>query len=361
MKIDLIAGARPNFIKILPIIEAINNIDKTGVIKYRLIHTGQHYDSSMSDTFFKQLKIPRPNFNLQAGSGSHAVQTARIMTAYEKLLLNEKPEYCLVVGDVNSTLACSIVAKKAHIKVIHVEAGIRSKDLAMPEEINRIVTDSLTDIFFTTSVFANKNLRKMGIPTENIYFVGNTMIDTLIRFKPRFKKPFFWDEYNLSKKNFFVVTLHRPSNVDDSEKLESTLLSILQNSRKLPIILPAHPRTQKQLLNLKLNYDNIFVVKPLSYLEFNYLVENSKAVITDSGGITEETTALNIPCMTIRENTERPETVSIGTNELLGSDPNAIGSAFSKLFNGNWKKGTLPELWDGKTAERIIKILMKFD
>jgi UDP-N-acetylglucosamine 2-epimerase (non-hydrolysing) len=362
LKIDLIAGARPNFMKIAPIIDAIRKAQKDGEdINFRLIHTGQHYDKNMSDSFFDQLGIPQPDVNLGAGGGTQAEQTAAIMIGYEKLLLESKSDLCLVVGDVTSTMACSIVAQKLHVPVAHVEAGIRSGDWTMPEEINRLVTDSITNYFFTTTLEAGENLKKSGIPNTSIFWVGNTMIDTLVKHRSRFQKPKIWDELKLSKKGYIVMTLHRPGNVDEEEKLKSLMSEIVENSNNLPLIFPVHPRTAKILNGLGIQHSRLHTIDPLGYLEFNYLVENSLAVITDSGGITEETTVMGIPCMTLRNNTERPETVKIGSNELIGTDPRAIKPAMEKLFSGNWKKGNIPELWDGKTAERIVEILTKLN
>lgn len=360
MKIDLIAGARPNFIKIAPIIDAIHKAQKKGDnIHYRLIHTGQHYDKNMSDSFFNQLGIPQPDLNLGAGGGTQAEQTAAIMIGYEKLLVLEKSDLCLVVGDVTSTMACSIVAQKAHIPVAHVEAGIRSGDWSMPEEINRLITDSITNYFFTTTQEAGINLKKSGIADERVHWVGNTMIDTLLKHYKKFQKPKIWDQLNLIKNRYIVITLHRPSNVDEKNFFKSLINEIIINSQNLPIIFPVHPRTEKILDSLRLDYDHFHAIDPLGYLEFNYLVKNAKAVITDSGGITEETTVMGIPCMTLRNNTERPETVKLGTNILLGTNPKAIKPAMEKLFSGKWKKGSIPEMWDGKTAERIVSILTK--
>tara|TARA_R110002050_G_scaffold74772_4_gene160154 strand:+ start:57375 stop:58466 length:1092 start_codon:yes stop_codon:yes gene_type:complete len=360
MLIDLIAGARPNFIKMAPIIEAIKKqIDLGENIKFRLIHTGQHYDDDMSAQFFKALEIPNPDINLGAGGGTQSEQTSTIMVGYERLLAKSKSDLCLVVGDVNSTMACSIVAKKNNIKVAHVEAGIRSGDDSMPEEINRKVTDSISDFFFTTSLSATENLIKQGVNVDCIYFVGNVMIDTLYKFKSRFKKPEIWGEINLKKDNYILCTLHRPSNVDDRQKLLSIINEICENVNNLPILFPVHPRTQLVLKKIKINHPNLFFTKPMGYLEFNYLTKNAKGVITDSGGITEETTVMGVPCITVRNNTERPETVSIGTNELIGDNPEAIKPALNKLFKGQWKKGGIPEKWDGKSAERIVSNLIK--
>lgn len=354
--IDIIAGARPNFIKIASIIDSIKKVN--GKIKYRLIHTGQHFDQNMSGDFFNELEIPFPDINLKAGGGSQAEQTAKIMIGYEAVLMNSASDLCLVVGDVNSTMACSIVAKKMGLRVAHVEAGIRSNDINMPEEINRIVTDSITDYFFTTSETANQNLTEMGIPPSRIFFVGNTMIDTLLKREKLFKKPAIWHQIGLKNKNFLVMTLHRPSNVDDKNGLKRIITLIVNNTKGLPIIFPAHPRIMKNLDSLVIDFKNLHIIKPMKYLEFNYLVKKSKAVITDSGGITEEATVLNVPCLTLRENTERPETIQFGTNELLGTDPNKISDAFKKLFLGKWKKGTNPPLWDGKTSYRIVEHLL---
>lgn len=361
MKIDLIAGARPNFMKIAPIIEAIEKASKKGEnISYRLVHTGQHYDKKMSGNFFEELNIPEPHINLESGSGSQAEQTATIMIRYEKVLMEDRPDLVLVVGDVTSTMACSITAKKLNnVKVAHVEGGIRSGDLTMPEEINRMVTDAITDYFFTTSDTANKNLRKSGISNDRIFFVGNTMIDTLLKNRSRFIKPPVWDKLKLEKGKYIVMTLHRPANVDEESKLKLLMQEIINNSHDLPLVFPVHPRTAKILEHLEILHSQLHIAEPLGYLEFNYLVEHAKAVITDSGGITEETTVMGIPCMTLRDNTERPETISIGTNELLGTNPKAIKPAMEKLFSEKWKKGKIPELWDGHTAERIVKCLLE--
>ncbi|WP_339923465.1 UDP-N-acetylglucosamine 2-epimerase (non-hydrolyzing) [uncultured Cyclobacterium sp.] len=360
ISVDLIAGARPNFMKISPIIDAIKAASGEGkAITFRLIHTGQHYDKNMSGSFFEQLGIPEPDVNLGAGGGSQAEQTAAIMIGYEKLLMEgDKPDICLVVGDVTSTMACAITAQKLHVKVAHVEAGIRSGDWSMPEEINRMVTDSITNYFFTTSEVANESLRKAGVGNERIFYVGNTMIDTLVKHRPRFQQPEVWNEIGLEKGKYIVMTLHRPANVDQEEKLKELIQEIIDHSGGLPLVFPVHPRTKKMLQNLGISHDRLHMIDPLGYLEFNYLVESAKAVVTDSGGITEETTVMGVPCMTLRDNTERPETITEGTNELLGTDPKAIKPAMEKLFSGNWKKGQIPHLWDGKTAKRIVEILL---
>ncbi len=358
--IDLIVGARPNFMKIAPIIDAIKKAQKKGsLLTYRLIHTGQHYDASMSGNFLDQLGIPDPDYNLGVGSGTQATQTANIMTCYEDLLTSNGTNValCLVVGDVTSTMACAITARKLGVPVAHVEAGIRSGDWTMPEEINRLVTDSITSWFFTTSQTANTNLRQSGISDDKIFFVGNTMIDTLYKQLPYFQAPTFWNELNLNPQEYFVVTLHRPSNVDSTSTFLSLLETIIKNSRGLPVIYPVHPRTARVIEKLKSQPNNLHLVEPQPYLEFNYLVKHAKAVITDSGGITEETTVMGVPCLTLRDSTERPETITIGTNVLLGSDRHKLKLAMDNVSNNKWKKGGIPELWDGNSASRIINHL----
>ena len=398
MKITLIAGARPNFMKIAALIHAIQAAQKQGKnVQFRLVHTGQHYDKNMSDTFFEELGIPAPDVNLGCGGGTQAEQTAHIMVAFEKELLAHPTDVVLVVGDVTSTMACSIVAKKLNTKVCHVEAGIRSWDLTMPEEINRMVTDSLADYMFTTSDVANRNLLRMGATLMNdgmsetkllndangvlpedkyafervpqkVWHVGNVMIDTLLANRARFRKPQVWDELGLKEKEFVVMTMHRPANVDEENHLRAMMEQIIDNVHGLPVIFPIHPRTAKLFYGLWGNeaelakrFPNLHIVEPLGYLEFNYLVERAKAVVTDSGGITEETTVMGVPCITLRDNTERPETCTVGTNELIGTKPEAIKPALDKLFAGEWKKGAIPELWDGHAAERIIDILVQLD
>ena len=363
MKITLIAGARPNFMKIAPIIHAIQKAADSGAnISYRLVHTGQHYDEKMSDTFFQELAIPAPDAHLGGGGGTQAEQTAAIMVAFEKELMANPTDLVLVVGDVTSTMACAIVAKKLNTKVAHVEAGIRSFDLTMPEEINRMVTDSITDYFFTTSVWAGNNLKNSGIADDKIFFVGNVMIDTLLKNESRFLKPSLWEELALSKGDYFVMTLHRPANVDEEQKFKALLHAIITGSNGKPLVFPVHPRTKNIIENVGINLDeipNLHLTTPMGYLEFNYLVKNAMAVITDSGGITEETTVMGVPCMTLRDNTERPETCEVGTNELVGTNPDKVAPAMKKLFDGRWKVGTIPEKWDGKAAERIVEELLK--
>lgn len=392
MHITLIAGARPNFMKIAPLIHAIKSAEAIGKdIHYSLVHTGQHYDKNMSDTFFEELNIPMPDANLGCGGGTQAEQTANIMVAFEKHLLAHPTDLVLVVGDVTSTMACSIVAKKLNTKVCHVEAGIRSWDLTMPEEINRMVTDSLADYMFTTSEIANKNLLMSGailvnspspiahcqLPTlqeeqyafqrisQRVWYVGNVMIDTLLANRNRFRRPAVFDELQLTEGQYIMMTMHRPANVDEEVHLKTLMEQIITNVHGLPIIFPIHPRTAKIFYNLwgdeatlRQLFPNLHIVEPMGYLEFNYMVERAKAVVTDSGGITEETTVMGVPCITLRDNTERPETCTVGTNELIGTNPAAVKPALDLLFSGQWKKGTIPALWDGHTAERIVDILL---
>jgi UDP-N-acetylglucosamine 2-epimerase (non-hydrolysing) len=347
--------------KIAPIIRAIEASNRAGHkhIHFRLVHTGQHYDPLLSDIFFRQLQIPEPDANLGVGSGSQAEQTARIMMAFEKELLEYPTDLVVVVGDVNSTMACSIVAKKLHTRVAHVEGGIRSFDMAMPEEINRLVTDSISDYFFTTSHFANTNLRKAGVRDEQIFFVGNTMIDSLVQHVERAQQPEVWDSLRLNARAYWVLTLHRPSNVDDADTLMALLREINDGAGDKRVVFPVHPRTAKVLDQHRGAFPNILLVQPMGYLEFLFLLKNSFAVITDSGGVQEETTFLKIPCLTLRENTERPETVSTGTNVLIGHDLKKLRESLQRILKGDWKQGAIPELWDGRAAERIVTEMRK--
>ena len=359
MKITIVAGARPNFIKIAPIIKAIEKKQIEGAkISFRLVHTGQHYDRNLSDTFFQELNIPKPNANLEVKSGSQSMQTATIMVAFEQELLQNPCDLVLVVGDVNSTMACAIVAKKLNIKVTHVEAGIRSGDMTMPEEINRIVTDSITDYFFTTSIWAGENLLKYGADATNIHFVGNVMIDTLYQNLDRISAPLFWNEFNLEPKNYIILTLHRPSNVDEEQSLIQLLQGIDTMVGDKKVIFPIHPRTKAILGETKLDLKNIVFVEPQGYLNFMFLIKNSFAVITDSGGISEETTVLGIPCFTMRNNTERPETQTVGTNTLVGTSIANLNKMFGDFLQNGARKAGIPALWDGKASERIIAILL---
>lgn len=359
-RIDIIAGARPNFMKIAPIVRALEvRRQAGGRLGYRLVHTGQHYDPRLSGDFFTQLGIPEPHVNLEVGSGTQASQTAAIMTRYETLLLEERSDLCLVVGDVTSTMACAITAQKLHVPVAHVEAGIRSGDWSMPEEINRMVTDAVTNYFFTTSEAANENLRRAGISRDRCFFVGNTMIDTLLAHMDHLRQPDFWNKAGLEPGSYLVVTLHRPANVDALDSFARLLEAIGLGARGLPVVFPVHPRTARSLRELHDIPENILPVEPQAYFEFIYLVRHAKAVITDSGGITEETTVMGVPCMTLRDSTERPETVTIGTNELIGTDPAKLAPALDRLFAGQWKRGRIPDLWDGRTGERIVTALEK--
>lgn len=357
MQIDLIAGTRPNFVKISAIIHAIQKNENR--ISFRLIHTGQHYDTKLSDSIFRDLNIPAPSINFEVGSGSQAFQTAKIMMAYEKLLNQSTPDVCIVVGDVTSSMACAIAAKKKNIKLAHVEAGIRSNDWGMPEEVNRVLIDSVSDYFFTTTQKASDFLISTGKLKKDVHFVGNTMIDSLLRFEHKFNKPSVWDMHKLENKKYIVLTLHRPSNVDQISHFKNILAELCKHSQDLPILFPAHPRSQSILDTLNFKSNNLHIIEPLSYLEFNYLVKNSLAVFTDSGGITEETTVLNVPCITFRDTTERPETIEIGTNLLIGTDPKSIAPAIEKLLNTTWKNGKIPELWDGKAGDRIVQRLLE--
>ncbi len=366
MKIFLIAGARPNFMKIAPIARALNKhkriLGKHEGISYKIIHTGQHYDRNMSDIFFQELGIQKPEYNLEAAGGTHAEQTAKIMTKFEKICENDRPDLVAVVGDVNSTLACSIVAKKMQIKVAHIEAGLRSFDMSMPEEINRMVTDAVSDLFFITEEDGINNLLNEGKPAEKLHFVGHVMIDNLFYQLKKLKNinadKFTTSKFKKTHTEFGVVTLHRPSNVDDSKKLQSIIGTISKISETLDLIFPVHPRTRKNMKTFDIKPgQNIELTPPLSYMEFLNLWKNAKVVITDSGGLQEETTALGIPCLTIRENTERPVTVTQGTNELVGTSPKKIIDSFEKIIHGNWKRGGTPKFWDGRAAERIVKII----
>lgn len=345
--------------KIAPIIHALQRARKEGSgHQYRLIHTGQHYDDKLSKVFFTELQIPDPHVNLGAGSGTQAEQTAKIMIEFEKDLVANPVDLVIVVGDVTSTMACAIVAKKLNTRVAHVEGGIRSFDMTMPEEINRLVTDSISDYFFTTSEVANENLLRSGIKPDQIFFVGNTMIDTLTANLSKALVPDFWEREGLSKQNYYVLTLHRPGNVDDPQKFFNIMTAIdkLANGK---IVFPVHPRTRKSFERFKGQAKNVIPTEPLSYFEFIYLLKQSKAVITDSGGVQEETTMLGVPCLTLRNNTERPETVAIGTNKLIGEDLENLRNAFRLIDTDRWKKGNIPPLWDGKAAARIVEILSR--
>lgn len=355
-RIDLIAGARPNFMKVAPIIRAIQSRPELG-LRFRLVHTGQHYDRRMSGDFFDQLGLPDPDANLGVGSGTQAEQTGAIMRSYEALLAGDPSDLCLVVGDVTSTMACAVVARKAGVPVAHVEAGIRSGDWSMPEEVNRVVTDAVTNYFFTTSEVANAHLRAAGVPDERVFFVGNTMIDTLLAQRSRFQTPEWWPQLALRDRSYFVLTLHRPANVDSAGQLQALMQAIVDGAGDVPVVFPVHPRTAAMLRTLPALPGTVHVVEPQPYLEFGYLVSHAMGVVTDSGGVTEETTVLGIPCLTLRDNTERPETVTMGTNELIGTDPTRIPPAMARVRAGQWKTGAVPPLWDGRTGERIVDVL----
>lgn len=355
MKILHVAGARPNFIKVAPVIKAIEK--KAGVSQV-LVHTGQHYDINMSDIFFSQLGIPSPDFNLNVGSSSHAVQTAQIMVRMETVLLQEKPDIVLVYGDVNSTVAAALVCSKLLIPLAHVEAGLRSFDRTMPEEINRLLTDQAADLLFTPSVDGDENLIREGIAPEKIHLVGNVMIDSLKRLLPVAKS--FWPTFslklNITEKQFGLVTLHRPSNVDDPIVLSNILKALSEISTKLPIVFPIHPRTRERIrnANLKIRPDGrMQLTEPIGYLDFLCLQQRAKLVITDSGGIQEETTFLGVPCLTVRNNTERPVTVSVGTNVLVGQDMKKLSVEVERVLADGHKNGSVPPLWDGEASERI--------
>lgn len=357
MKIINVVGARPNFMKMAPIVEAMNQHPDR--IEHLLLHTGQHYDERMSRAFFNDLGMPKPDIDLGVGSGSHAEQTGRVMVEFEKVCLKEKPDLVIVVGDVNSTMACTITAKKLGIQVAHVEAGLRSRDMEMPEEINRLCTDVLCDYLFTTDRFANENLRREGVPDEKIFFVGNVMIDTLLKHKEMAAKLNVRDRLGLRPGEYATLTMHRPSNVDEKKILQGILEAIDAIAQQIPIVFPIHPRTRKALNNLEFKNHNskLLIMEPMGYLDFLHLNMQAKMVLTDSGGLQEETTVLGIPCITMRENTERPITCEMGTNVVVGNRKERILEAAKNVFEGNIRKGIVPEKWDGKAAERIVEVL----
>ena len=367
MKMIIVAGARPNFMKIAPLIRAIKkhnlNIEmRESKIDYVLVHTGQHYDIEMSEGFFRDLELPPPDINLEVGSASHAEQTANLLTSFEKVCLKEKPKWVIVVGDVNSTMACSLVSAKMGIKIAHVEAGLRSYDRDMPEEINRLVTDVLADLLFTPSADADENLIREGISLNKIKRVGNVMIDTLILNMDKTRQAKAVEKYDLKAKHFVYVTLHRPSNVDDETTLTAIIRFLITISEKLQVVFAVHPRTQQRMESYGLwadaeNTPNLILTKPLSYHDSMSLIEKSRFVLTDSGGIQEETTYLKIPCLTLRPNTERPITITQGTNRLTTVE--TLEKDCLSYLNGNHPDGRVPELWDGLTGERIIRILVE--
>ncbi len=383
MKIISVVGARPNFMKVAPIYRAfeqlkmknekLNNDPSTSpgmmdttnykppAIEHLICHTGQHYDAKMSDVFFQQLGLPKPDFYLGVGGGSHAEQTAKIMMGFEKVLLDERPDLVIVVGDVNSTIACSLTAKKLHIKVAHVEAGLRSFDRDMPEEINRILTDTISDYLFVTEKSGLANLKHEGIEESKIFFVGNCMIDSLINFLPFTERSDILNQLNIKANNYVLVTMHRPSNVDDEKRLIGLTDLINSLSLKRCVVFPIHPRTRKNLEKFKLIEklnNNIILTEPIAYIDFLTLIRNSELILTDSGGIQEESTYLGVQCITLRKSTERPSTVDEGTNQLVGEDFEIAKTAANEVLNGFRKEGKIPDLWDGKSAERIVDILV---
>ncbi len=354
MHILHVVGARPNFMKAAPVLRAIAALG----MQQTLVHTGQHYDAKMSDVFFEELGMPAPDVNLEVGSGSHAQQTAQIMSKFEPVVLERKPDFVLVYGDVNSTVAAALVCAKLMVRVAHVEAGLRSRDRSMPEEINRIITDRLSDLLFTPSTDGDANLIQEGVDRDRIHFVGNVMIDTLIRMLPaaRERVPAGLPE------RYALVTLHRPANVDDLDWLSSTLRTLADIGQDMAVLFPVHPRTRQRLADAKLdlmNGNRVKLMEPLPYLDFLALQTRATVVITDSGGIQEETTFLGVPCLTVRENTERPVTISGGTNVLVGRSADRIRAGVADVLAGKWRKGSVPELWDGQAAQRIAAVLQR--
>jgi UDP-N-acetylglucosamine 2-epimerase (non-hydrolysing) len=363
LKVINVVGARPNFMKMAPIIEAMNRSPSR--FRHLLVHTGQHYDERMSKSFFADLGMPRPDIDLEVGSGSHAEQTARVMVEFEKVCVREQPDLVIVVGDVNSTMACAITAKKLGIRVAHVEAGLRSRDMAMPEEINRLCTDVLCDYLFTTDHFANENLQAEGIPHEKVFFVGNVMIDTLLKHRELARGLRLAERLGLEHGGYATLTLHRPSNVDDERTLRGILEALAEVAREIPIVFPIHPRTKKMIeqfglgghLSTTPSPSGLWITTPLGYLDFLHLNMHAKMVITDSGGLQEETTVLGVPCITLRHNTERPVTCEVGTNWVVGNSREAILGQALRVLRGDVPNGRVPEKWDGRAAERIVEVL----
>lgn len=362
MRIISVVGARPNFIKIASL---CSELSKHGGIEHVLVHTGQHYDESMSRQFFSKLEIPRPDINLEVGSGSHAVQTAEIMRRFEPILLENPSDLVIVVGDVNSTLASALVAKKLGVDVAHIEAGLRSFDRSMPEEINRLLTDAIADLHFTTEPSAEQNLVREGVERQKIFFVGNLMIDTLMAHRAKAENSKIRVRLGLDLRSgpYGVVTLHRPENVDGSEHLGKLLEALQLLAARIRLVFPMHPRTRRTMeaagLERYQNLEHLLIIDPLGYLDFLNLMSQATLVITDSGGIQEETTVLGIPCLTIRDNTERPVTVEQGTNQLVGTDPRRLLEAAIGILENGWKPREIPTLWDGRAAERIVKVLLQ--
>jgi UDP-N-acetylglucosamine 2-epimerase (non-hydrolysing) len=362
IKVICVCGARPNFIKIAPIMRAFK---KVGNFEELLVHTGQHYDENMSRQFFDELSIPRPDINLEVGSGSHAVQTAEIMKRFEPVVLDFKPDYVLVVGDVNSTIACGLVAVKLGVKLIHVEAGLRSFDRTMPEEINRVLTDSISDLLFVTEQSGVDNLRNEGIDSKKVHFVGNVMIDTLMANREKAQKSDVLERLGISAKEYAVITLHRPSNVDDMEKFGQIIGAFEEIEKEMKLVFPIHPRTRNNIKGSELErkveeMDNLLLLEPVGYVDFLCLMSNAALVLTDSGGIQEETTILGVPCMTLRENTERPVTITEGTNRLVSITTEDILKNYYEIRDGSKERNhSIPKLWDGKAAERIARIIVE--
>lgn len=359
MRITHIVAARPNFMKAAPVIAALN---RRAGISQSLVHTGQHYDANMSEVFFRQLGLPQPDVNLEVGSGSHAVQTAEVMVRLERLLDSDRPDWLFVYGDVNSTVASALVCAKLLIPVAHVEAGLRSRDRAMPEEINRILTDQIADLLFTPSEDGNENLAQEGVASEKVFMVGNVMIDTLVRLLPQAegRLPELQDALGIGTERYVLVTLHRPSNVDDVEGLQKVMEALYKISKDSQIVFPVHPRTRKTLQNSKTHTPrpSVHLIEPLGYIDFLSLQKGAALVITDSGGVQEETTFLGVPCLTVRENTERPVTISLGTNLLVGEDRERLRREAIRILSGERVKGNIPPLWDGKAGERIADIVV---
>ncbi len=370
VKILNIVGARPNFMKMAPIIKEMQKYPSN--IKHLLVHTGQHYDQQMSQSFFEDLGMPKPDIDLGVGSGSHAEQTAKIMVEFEKVCIKEKPDLVVVVGDVNSTMACAITAKKLMIKVAHVEAGLRSRDMNMPEEINRLCTDIICDYLFTTDHFADENLRAEGVAEEKIYFVGNVMIDSLLSHAAKAKSLDTYQKMGLSRRNYAVITIHRPTNVDDRETFVGILSAFREISKEKPLIFPMHPRTKKMLHSFKLQEyvpplenaggvptSGLWATEPLGYLDFLNLNMNAEFIITDSGGLQEESTVLGVPCITVRNNTERPITCEVGTNMVIGNDQKEIVTCAQVVMKKPGRKSSIPEKWDGRASERIVQVILR--
>ena len=354
-----VVGARPNFMKIAPI---AHRLALRPEVRHVLVHTGQHYDQNMSKVFFEDLEIPEPEIHLGVGSGSHAQQTARVMMQFEEVVLRQQPDMVVVVGDVNSTLAATLVASKLGVPVAHVEAGLRSFDRTMPEEINRLVTDAIADLLLTPSRDGDENLLREGVDPARIRFVGNVMIDTLIKFLPRARATRAWEAYGVEKGQYTLVTLHRPSNVDDAATLGALLRLMERVGQHAPVLFPIHPRTRKMAHEFGVlpQTDAVRLIDPVGYLEFVALQDGARLVLTDSGGIQEETTVLNVPCLTLRANTERPVTVSQGTNRLVGQDPAAIWKAVQEVLSQPPAPARVPEYWDGQAAERVVRAILEF-